>query len=90
MKAPAYRPDTFVQVVLTCAAGKRVVGYVNGVMQFQFTDVRDIATISDQNTLRFFNNLPAAGDTAAGSVVRVRIYDNAISADEVAFLDRVP
>ncbi len=83
-------PDTFVHVVLTRDADKRVVGYVNGVMQFQFTDVRDVATISDQNTLRFFNNIPGAGDTAAGSVARVRIYDNAISADEVAFLDRLP
>ncbi len=83
-------PDTFVQVVLTRDADKNVVGYVNGVMQFQFTDVRDVATISDQSTLRFFNNLPVAGDTSAGSVARVRIYDNAITADEVAFLDRLP
>ncbi len=83
-------PGTFVQVVLTRDADRRVVGYVNGVMQFQFTDVRDAATISDQNTLRFFNNIPVAGDTAAGSVARVRIYDNALSADEVAFLDRLP
>jgi len=31
-----------------------------------------------------------AGESAAGSVVRVRIYDNAISADEASLLDRLP
>ncbi len=88
--AASVSPDTFVQVVLTRDSDKLVVGYVDGVMQFSFTDVDNEATISDQNTLRFFNNIPSPGDTASGSVARVRIYDNAISAEEAALLDRVP
>lgn len=82
--------NSFVQVVLTRDANKKVVGYVNGVMQFSFTDTSNVATISDQNTLRFFNNLWNASDTAGGSVARIRIYDNAITADEAALLDRLP
>ncbi|UCF38404.1 MAG: hypothetical protein JSU96_06050, partial [Acidobacteriota bacterium] len=83
-------PNTFVQVVLTRDSDKRVVGYVNGVKQFSFTDVNNSAVISDKNTLRFFNNVPRPGDSASGAVARVRIYDNAISEEEVALLDRLP
>ena len=83
-------PNTYVQVVLTRDADKHVVGYVDGVVQFSFTDVDGLAEISDQNTLRFFNNIQGPGDTSSGSVARIRLYDNAITADEVALLDRLP
>ena len=83
-------PNTYVQVVLTRDSDKHVVGYVDGVVQFSFTDVDGLAEISDQNTLRFFNNIQGPGDTSSGSVARIRLYDNAITADEVALLDRLP
>ena len=82
-------PNAFVQVVLTRDSDKRAVGYVNGVKQFTVSDPSDNARISDQVTLIFFQSRANTSETSAGSVARIRIYDGAISEDEVARLDRV-
>lgn len=80
--------NAFVQVVLTRDANRSVVGYVNGVQQFAFTDTAGYAMIDNRNTLRFFRD--DGGEASAGSVARIRIYNGVLSPVEVARLDRLP
>ncbi|HEV8130970.1 MAG TPA: SBBP repeat-containing protein, partial [Acidobacteriota bacterium] len=85
--------NVFVQTVLTRDAAKKVTGYVNGVQQFSFTDSSDLGLIDSNNVLRFFQDNTSGGTTgeaSAGSVARIRLYDSALSASEVAALDRLP
>ncbi|HET7271539.1 MAG TPA: choice-of-anchor Q domain-containing protein, partial [Rubrobacter sp.] len=81
--------NQYVQVVLTREAGGTVVGYVDGVQQLSFTDTAGDAVIAD-NTLRFFIDNQGGIEHSAGSVARIRLYDNiALSATEVGTLDRI-
>ena len=83
--------NTYVQVVLTRDSSGTVVGYVNGVQQFSFSDALGDAVIDTNNTLRFFRDNESDGVTtehSAGSVARIRLYDTALDADEVEALDR--
>lgn len=80
--------NTYVQVVLTRDASGVVTGYVNGTQQFQFTDTGAIAIIDGGNTLRFFRD--DGSEASAGSVARFRIYNGALTATQVAALDRLP
>ena len=80
--------NTYVQVVLTREANGVVTGYVNGTQQFQFTDTSGIAIIDGNNSLRFFRD--DGSEASAGSVARIRIYNGALSATQVAALDRLP
>ena len=85
--------NTYVQVALTRDADKIVTGYVNGMQQFQFTDTNNDAVIDPNNTLRFFqDNLSGGttGEASAGSVARIRLYERALAASEIAALDREP
>jgi hypothetical protein len=65
-----------------------VVGYVNGVAQFSFTDPADRAVFTGPgNIVRFFMDDPIVpNEEAAGFVDFVRIYDAPLSAAEVAAL----
>jgi hypothetical protein len=80
--------NTYVQVVVTREANGVVTGYVNGTQQFQFTDTGGIAIIGTNNTLRFFRD--DGSEASAGSVTRIRIYNGALTATQVAGLDRLP
>jgi hypothetical protein len=83
----------YVQVALTRDANNIVTGYLNGKQEFQLTSAANDAVIDANNTLRFFqDNLtgPNTGEASAGSVARIRLYDRAMSAAEVAGLDREP
>ena len=85
--------NNYVQVVLTRdASSKEVVGYVDGVQQFSFTDTNNDAVISAKNTLRFFRDNEssggATGEDSPGSVARIRLYNTALNDDEVGALDR--
>jgi Calx-beta domain/Concanavalin A-like lectin/glucanases superfamily/Viral BACON domain/FG-GAP-like repeat len=85
--------STYVQVALSRDADKTVTGYVNGAQQFQFTDTNNDAVIDANNTLRFFqDNLSggSTGEASAGSVARIRLYERALAASEIAALDREP
>lgn len=85
--------SNFVQVALTRDAGKKVTGYVNGGKSFEFVDSGDLAVVDAGNTLRFFQDNLSNGTTneaSAGSVVRIRLYDGALSTAEIAALDRLP
>ncbi|MDQ3913306.1 MAG: CSLREA domain-containing protein [Actinomycetota bacterium] len=86
-------PNTYVQVVITRNSGGTVAGYVNGVQQFSFTDSSNDAVIGGEDVLRFFRDNQSDGVTtehSAGSVARIRLYDAALDAAEVAALDRLP
>jgi CSLREA domain-containing protein len=81
--------NQYVQVVLTRDAGGTVVGYVDGVQQISFPDTAGDAVIAD-DTLRFFRDNQGGSEHSAGSVARIRLYDNfALSATEVGTLDRI-
>ena len=82
--------NTYVQVVVTRNAVGTVIGYVNGTQQFQFTDTSSHAVISTANTIRFFRDDNSASEASAGSVARIRLYDGALTAAQVAALDRLP
>lgn len=87
--------NTYVQVALTRDSSGTVVGYVNGVQQFSFADTGNDAVIDSNNTLRFFrDNESGTGccpdEESGGSVARIRLYDSALKASQVAALDRLP
>jgi Concanavalin A-like lectin/glucanases superfamily len=65
-----------------------VVGYVNGVEQTSFTDSTDSAVFSGPgNIIHFFiDDLVFPEEASAGVVDRIRIYDHALTAEEVAAL----
>ena len=73
------------QVVLTRDGSGQVVGYVNGRPQFAFLDSGNDGVIVG-DTLRFFKD--DGGEESAGAVARIRLFDTALSAAEVAALDR--
>ncbi len=81
----------YYQVAVTRDAVDSYVGYVDGAQQFSFTDTSDYAVITGANRLVFFRDDLDTGDgeNTAGTVVRIRIYDNALSPAEVAALDRL-
>lgn len=89
-----FAAGTYVQVALTrSAASKTVVGYLNGVQQFSFTDTSDYGLIGAGNVLRFFRDNVSGGvvgEEASGAVARIRIYNMVLTSTQVAALDRLP
>lgn len=86
--ASAVLASNWVQVVLTRDAAKTVVGYVNGVQQFTFTDSADNAVISGANALRFFKDDNSSSEEGPGEVARIRLYAAPMTPAQVALLDR--
>ncbi|MBI1842029.1 MAG: DUF2012 domain-containing protein [Verrucomicrobia bacterium] len=82
----------FVQVVLTRDFAQNVVGYVNGEQQFSFVDSSQFATLDGSDLLRLFRDEDPvyANEASAGSIARLRVYDGALTASQVAALDRLP
>jgi hypothetical protein len=79
--------DTYVQVILTRDSTDRVVGYVNGVRQFGFADRGGLAEVSGKRTLRFFvDDLTTIGEHPSGTVSQIRLFDQPLTANEVALL----
>ena len=85
-------PGTFVQVVLTRDAAQTVTGYVDGVPQFSFPDVSNLALADAGDVLRLFRDEDPVfpGEASAGALARLRVYDSALTSGEVAALDRLP
>jgi Concanavalin A-like lectin/glucanases superfamily len=80
-------PDTYVQVVLTRDAADRVVGYVDGVHQFAFHDRGGLAEVGGSDGLRFFSDdARTDGEYSSGAVSQIRLFDLALTANEVAAL----
>lgn len=84
-------PNTYVQVALTRQASNLVTVYVNGVQQFSFSDSGNLAEISSSNFLTFLETMQRlVGESSAGSVARIRLYDDVLSSVEITALDRLP
>jgi hypothetical protein len=79
--------DAYAQIVLTRDSTDRVVGYVNGVRQFSFADRGGLAEVSRKKTLRFFvDDLRTTGENSSGTVSQIRLFDQSLTANEVALL----
>ena len=79
--------DSYVQIVLTRDAADRVVGYVDGVPQFAFNDRGGLAEVGGSNSLRFFvDDVTTTGEWSSGAVSQIRLFDQALTANEVALL----
>lgn len=79
--------DTYVQIVLTRDAADRVVGYVDGVRQFAFHDRGGLAEVGGSDGLRFFvDDARTDGEYSSGAVSQIRLFDLALTANEVAAL----
>lgn len=80
--------NRYVQVVITRNAIGTVRAYVDGSPQFEFDDTTSQdAVISGANVLRFFKD--NTSEDSGGSVARIRLFDSALSADDVGRLDRL-
>ncbi len=82
--------NTYVQVVVTRDTSGTVTGYVDGVQQFQFSDSSNHGVIDSNNTIRFFRDDNSSSEASPGAVARIRIYDGALTATQVAALSRLP
>jgi PASTA domain/Concanavalin A-like lectin/glucanases superfamily len=78
----AIEANEYVEVGFTRDSGERIAGYANGVQQFSYTDVNaDENALIGLDGLRFF--LDDGGEEAAGAVARIRLFNRALSADQV-------
>jgi hypothetical protein len=88
------KAEEYVLVVLTRVSAGTVTGYVDGTKQFSYDDSStDAAVIDATNTLRFFRDNESggpSGESSAGAVARIQLYDEALTADQVAGLPGVP
>lgn len=82
--------NTYVQLVITRDSSGTVTGYVDGAQQFQFSDSSNHGVIDSNNTIRFFRDDNSSSEASAGAVARIRIYDGALTATQVAALSRLP
>lgn len=87
---PIIPPNTMIRMALTRdGASDAVSGYVNGVLQFTFTDSGDGAAFDAvDNLITFFMDdfATSLGEASGGIVDTIRIWDGALSASEVADL----
>jgi len=86
----AFAPDTFADVLITRdGATNTFSGYVNGVLQFTFTDSSYLSTFSAAgNIVRFFEDDFATNTAEAspGVVDYIRIFDTALTAADAQAL----
>jgi hypothetical protein len=84
-------PGTYNQVVLTRNAAGTVTAYANGVQEFSFDDAAtQAAVINSSNALRFFRDNEGSPEHTSGAAARIRLFDTALTAAQVAALDRLP
>lgn len=77
--------DSYVQVVLTRGPTDTVLGYVDGVRQFVFSDGVGVGEIGPADTLRFFvDDSRTRREYSSGAVSQIRLYDRALTANEIA------
>jgi len=90
----AIKAEEYVLVVLTRDSAGTVSGYVDGTKQFSYDDSStDAAVIDANNALRFFRDNESGGpseESSAGAVARIQLYDEALTAEQVAGLPSVP
>jgi hypothetical protein len=77
--------NRYVHVVLTRDAAGQVLGYVDGDQEISFADSAGDAVFQPGSDVRFFkDDAVIGGEESAGAVARIRVYDGALSAAEVA------
>ena len=82
---PPIQANEYVHVVLTRDAAGEVRGYVDGNEEISFTDSFGNAIFSPGSDVRFFkDDALIGGEESAGAVARIRVYDGALTAAEVA------
>lgn len=92
----AIEANTYVELVLTRNESAQLTTFINGVEQFSFSDIDSgdaiiSSDISSDNILRFFRDDDVVGgENSSGSVARIRLYDDALSADAIQALERLP
>jgi hypothetical protein len=94
--AGALSDNTDAQVVLTRDGGTGlVVGYVNGLPQISFTDSTNLGTFtgdpgSPSQIMQFFKDdfVTGQNEASGGIVDRIRIYNGALTADQVLALSQ--
>lgn len=76
------------RVTLTRDASGVFTGYVNGTQQFQFSDTSGAATFSGANAIAYFfrDDNDVSGEASSGSIDYLSIYNEALTATEVANL----
>lgn len=88
------KAEEYVVVVLTRDSAGTVTGYVDGTKQFSYDDSSTQAAVIDaNNTLRFFRDNETggpSGESSAGAVARIQLYDEALTAEQVAGLPSAP
>lgn len=84
--------DEWVQVVFTRDSDNQIFTYVDGVEQLSFVDDNNYSKIVPDDVLYFFRDDFTTGDSenSSGAIARLRLYEGALSASEVAALDRLP
>jgi hypothetical protein len=81
--------STFVQVALTRTASGQVTGYVDGVQQFTFSDTSGFTVLATNSFNLLIDDFHTSEiEASAGEVARVRLYNSALTVQEVAALDR--
>jgi hypothetical protein len=79
--------ESYIQVVLTRDPADRVVGYVDGIRQFAFHDRGGLAKVGGSDALRFFvDDVTTTREWSSGAVSQIRLFDQALTANEVALL----
>jgi len=77
--------NRYVHVVLTRDPAGQVLGYVDGDQEISFTDSLGDAVFQPGSDVRFFkDDAVIGGEESAGAVTRIRVYDGALTAAEVA------
>ncbi|HQX23614.1 MAG TPA: hypothetical protein PLI00_00440 [Pseudomonadota bacterium] len=78
-------------IVITRDAAGQVAGYVNGAPALGFADGSGAGVVDAANVLNFFfDDAVTSTEQSAGAVARIQVYDNALSATEVAGLGLGP
>ena len=77
-------PDQWVTATLTRSANGVVRGYIRDVQVFSFNDFNSRAVIDANQIIRFFRD--NGFEESSGAVARIRIWDEVLTADQVAHL----
>jgi hypothetical protein len=76
---PSAANDPYHEVLLSRDALGLVIGFVDGVEQFRFDDIRDSAVIGPARTLSFFKDDDLVSrEESAGAAASIRLYDGPV------------
>lgn len=82
---------TYHHIVVTRDAAGTVSGFVDGSLQFSFSDGGGAATVDGSDVLNFLvDDATTTDEQSSGAIARLRVYDEALSPSAVAALDSTP